>query len=143
MAKEVSTYIPVKKKYNRAIRTAIYCRVSSSKKAQIESLISQISRLTSLVAYLLGYVLVDTYIDIASGSTVDKRPGFQRLLKDCRQKKIQYVITKSACRFARDITDALEAIREIQASGAKVYFETEKIDSDNPDMQALLLSIFL
>ena len=84
------------------------------------------------------HVLVDTYIDIASGASADKRPGFQRLVKDCRQKKIQYVITKSASRFARDIVDALEAIKEIQTAGAKVYFETENIDSDNPDMQVTL-----
>ncbi len=90
--------------------------------------------------YLPGHVLVDTYIDIASGASADKHPGFQRLVKDCRQKKIQYVITKSASRFARDIVDALEAIREIQTAGAKVYFEQENIDSDNPDMQALSLS---
>lgn len=138
MAKATPTYIPVKKKYDGAIRTAIYCRVSSHNKAQIESLTAQISGLTSLVAYMPGYVLVDTYIDIASGSSSDKRPGFQRLVKDCQQKKIQYVITKSASRFARDIVDALEAIREIQSAGAKVYFETEKIDSDNPDMQVTL-----
>ena len=75
---------------------------------------------------------------MASGASADKRPGFQRLVKDCRQKKIQYVITKSASRFARDIVDALEAIKEIQTAGAKIYFQQENIDSDNPDMQVTL-----
>ena len=45
MVKETISYIPIKKKYNGAVRTAIYCRVSSTKKAQIESLTAQISAL--------------------------------------------------------------------------------------------------
>ena len=52
--------MPVKKKYSGAIRTGIYCRVSSTKKAQLESLTEQISALTAQIAYLPDYVLCDT-----------------------------------------------------------------------------------
>ena len=52
--------MPVKKKYSGAIRTGIYCRVSSTKKAQLESLTEQISALTTQIAYLPDYVLCDT-----------------------------------------------------------------------------------
>jgi len=77
------TTIPVKrKKYTGAIRTAIYCRVSSAKKAQIESLSAQISGLTSQIAYRPDHVLVDVYIDVAPGDTLKGRPGFQRMLSD-------------------------------------------------------------
>lgn len=138
MPKIEPLYIPPKKKYDGAIRTAIYCRVSSHKKAQIESLAVQISALTNMVAYMPEHVLVDTYIDIASGSSVDGRPGFQRLIKDCKNGKVKYVITKSASRFGREIVDAMTAIRQITAAGAKVYFVSENIDSDNPEMQVHL-----
>ena len=84
----------------------------------------------------------DTYIDIASGSNVVGRPGFQRLVKDCQENKIQYVITKSVSRFSRDIVDAMTAIRELTAAGAKIYFLSENIDSDNPDLQ-VILTIYL
>ena len=142
MAKPIVSFVPAKKKYEGAIRTGIYCRVSSSKKDQLESLTVQISALTNHVAYLPTHVLYDTYIDIASGSNVVGRPGFQRLVKDCQERKIQYVITKSVSRFSRDIVDAMTAIRELTAAGAKIYFLSENIDSDNPDLQ-VILTIYL
>ena len=142
MAKPIVSFVPAKKKYEGAIRTGIYCRVSSSKKDQLESLTVQISALTNHVAYLPTHVLYDTYIDIASGSNVVGRPGFQRLVKDCQENKIQYVITKSVSRFSRNIVDAMTAIRELTAAGAKIYFLSENIDSDNPDLQ-VILTIYL
>ena len=142
VAKPIVSFVPAKKKYEGAIRTGIYCRVSSSKKDQLESLTVQISALTNHVAYLPTHVLYDTYIDIASGSNVVGRPGFQRLVKDCQENKIQYVITKSVSRFSRNIVDAMTAIRELTAAGAKIYFLSENIDSDNPDLQ-VILTIYL
>ena len=130
--------MPVKKKYSGAIRTGIYCRVSSTKKAQLESLTEQISALTAQIAYLPDYVLCDTYVDIASGSTLEGRPGFQRLISDCASGKIQYVITKSASRFGRDVLVALSALKILRENHVKVYFVAENIFSDNPDLQVYL-----
>ena len=130
--------IPVKKKYDGAIRTAIYCRVSSAKKDQLESLSAQISALTTHIAYLPNHVLYDTYIDIASGSTLEGRPGFQRLLQDCLQGNIQFVLTKSVSRFGRDVLVALSAINQLNAEGVRVYFIAENIYSDDPNIHTLL-----
>lgn len=130
--------IPAKKKYAGATRAAIYCRVSSAKKDQIKSLVAQVSALTNMVAYLPGYVLFDTYIDVAPGSTLDGRPEFQRLLSDCKAGRIKYILTKSASRFSRDIVVALSAIQQITLAGAKVHFLEEGIDSDNYDMEVHL-----
>lgn len=138
MANPKVTVIQAKPKYSGAIRTAIYCRVSSTKKPQMESLIAQISALTNLVAYLPGYVLFDTYIDIASGETLTGRPEFQRLIKDCQSGKIKQVITKSASRFGRDIVITMTAIHQLKLCGVKIYFEQEGIDSDNPNLQVEL-----
>jgi len=138
MALSKVTFIPAKKKYDGAIRTAIYCRVSSHKKAQIESLTTQISALTTKIAYLPTHVLFDTYIDIASGSTLKGRPGFQRLLDDCKNGKIQFVVTKSASRFSRDVEVAITAIHQLTLCGVTVLFESEGITSDNPDLQVHL-----
>jgi len=133
------TTIPVKrKKYTGAIRTAIYCRVSSAKKSQIESLSAQISGLTSQIAYRPDYVLVDVYIDVAPGDTLKGRPGFQRMIADCKNGKIEYIITKSASRFSRDIIIALEAIRQCRTYEVPIYFVAEDLKSDDPMLDVQL-----
>lgn len=134
MSNKSITTIPVKKKYEGAKRVGIYCRVSSTKKAQIKSLAAQISALTNYVALLSGHVLYDTYFDIASGSTLEGRPGFKRLLADCESGQIQFVLTKSASRFSRDIVVALQAIQKLATTGVTVHFEAEGIDSNTPDL---------
>jgi len=142
MANKNVTSIPVKKKYEGAMRVGIYCRVSSTKQAQIKSLAAQISALTNYVALLSGHVLYDTYFDIASGSTLEGRPGFKRLLKDCESGQIQFVLTKSASRFSRDIVVALQAIQKLTSTGVTVHFESEGIDSNTPDLYVHLASHF-
>ena len=59
--------INAKRKYEGAIHAAIYCRVSTAHKAQLNSLTAQISGLTNKIAYMPNYVLFDSYVDIASG----------------------------------------------------------------------------
>ncbi len=129
------TVIQPKKKYSGAIRTGIYCRVSSAKKAQLESLNAQISSLTTYIAYLPTHILLDTYIDIASGATLSGRPGFQRLLEDCSSGRIQHVMSKSTSRFGRDTVIVLEAIRQLSQSNVTVFFQAEGITSADPDFQ--------
>ena len=70
--------INAKRKYEGAIHAAIYCRVSTAHKAQLNTLTTQISGLTNKIAYMPNYVLFDSYVDIASGSSLDGRPEFQR-----------------------------------------------------------------
>jgi len=138
MANANVSVVPVKKKYEGAIRTGIYCRVSSTKKHQIESLAVQISALTNFISYLPGHVLVDTYIDIASGNTLEGRPGFRRMVQDCQDGKLQLIMTKSISRFGRDILVALAALRELTIHGVNVHFEEEGLDSTTPDLQVHL-----
>lgn len=142
MAKKTIRSIPVKKKYTGAVRVGIYCRVSSSKKDQLKSLAAQISGLTNYTAYIPTMVLFDTYVDVAPGSTLSGRPEFQRLLMDCESGRIQFVLTKSASRFSRDILVAMAAIQKLRHVGVTARFIAEGIDSDNPDIQVHLAAHF-
>ena len=75
-------------------------------------------------------VLVDIYADEGiSGTSVEKRAEFGRLMEDCRAGKIDRVITKSISRFARNTKDCLQYIRELKSLGITVYFEKENIDT--------------
>ena len=127
--------INAKRKYEGAIHAAIYCRVSTAHKAQLNSLTAQISGLTNKIAYMPNYVLFDSYVDIASGSSLDGRPEFQRLVEDCRSGRINFVLVKNISRFSRDTVVALKAIYQIHGAGAKIHFVQENVDSDNPDIQ--------
>ena len=53
----------------------------------------------------------------------DSRPEFQRLLNDCKQGKIDMIITKSISRFARNTLTVLETVRELKKLRIDVYFE--------------------
>lgn len=52
-----------------------------------------------------------------------------RLIKDCEKGKIDYVVTKSVARFARNTVDALKYVRKLKALGVGVYFEEQCLDS--------------
>lgn len=79
------------------------------------------------------------YADEAvSGTTVDKRDDFQRLLADCRAGKIDRILVKSISRFARNTLDCLQTVRELKQLGVAVEFEKEGIDTGNMGSEMLL-----
>lgn len=127
---------PVKRKE----RVGIYCRVSSNSMEQLNSLTAQVSALTRLTASTPNWLLVDTYIDIASGKAKSNRKAFHRLIKDCEAKNIEIVITKNISRFGRDTVEVLEGLNKLRELGVRVIFEQEVLDTANTD-SALMISI--
>lgn len=108
-------------------RVAAYVRVSSGKDAMIHSLSAQISYYNSYIGRRDDWEFAGIYADEAISGTKDTRPEFQRLLEDCRNEKIDMVITKSITRFARNTVTLLQAVRELKLLGVDVYFEKENI----------------
>ena len=70
---------------------------------------------------------VGVYADEALTGTKDNRKNFQRLLADCREGKVDMIITKSISRFARNTVTLLETVRELKTMGVDVFFEEENI----------------
>jgi site-specific DNA recombinase len=91
----------------RLKRVSIYCRVSTMQKSQEESLDNQITGLKQMVAYDPNWELYRIYTDQDSGGNVF-RPGFQQLIFDCYENRIDIVLVKSIGRFARNTVDLLE-----------------------------------
>ena len=131
--------IPAKPK-PRDKRVAIYARVSSNSTEQLNSLIAQISGLTRLTAANPTWLLVDTYIDIASSKTGSHRKEFSRLLTDCTANKVDIVITKSVKRFGRDSLEILSALEQLRKTNTRVIFEAEELDTEKTDSR-LMISI--
>ena len=70
--------------------------------------------------------------------TKEGRPEFQRLLADCRDKKIDMVITKSVTRLARNTLTLLETARELKSLEIDIYFEKENIHTMSMDGELML-----
>lgn len=112
------------------IRTAAYCRVSSDSDEQLASFSAQVSEYTARIQKNPDWVMADIYADEGiSGVSAAKRPEFQRMMADCRRKKIDRILTKSISRFARNVKECIEYIRELQSLGVSIEFEKEGIDT--------------
>lgn len=118
----------------------IYARVSTSHKAQMDSLSAQISRLTRLAAAHRTWFVADVFIDVASAKTESKRSEFNRMINECEHGNLDIILTKSLSRFGRDAKEGLEAIRRIRAAGKRIIFEKDKIDTETVKDE-LLISI--
>lgn len=112
---------------------AIYARVSSNSAEHLNSLTTQISGLTRLTVANPTWLLVDTYIDIASRKTCSHRKEFNRLLADCTANKVEIVLTKNISRFGRDSVEVLTAVEKLVDAGVRVLFITEGIDTEKDD----------
>lgn len=122
--------IPAKNKEIRLQRVGIYARVSTAGKGQLRSLAAQLSGLTRYVSKRTDWLLTDIYMDVGSAKTGSDRKEFNRLLNDCKNNNLDYVITKSLSRFGRDNVEVLEAVRLLQESGVKIYLVEEDLEVD-------------
>lgn len=109
------------------IRVAIYCRVSTETEIQQHSLGVQKAYHENYIRAHENFVLVGMYIETASGVSIKKRKQFKAMMRACKKKKIDLIITKSISRFARNALDFLQTIRELKDLGVDVIFESEQI----------------
>ena len=124
------------------IKTAAYCRVSTDKEEQDGSYELQKQYFTDLINANPDMELVGIYGDKGiSGLSASKRPGLQRLLADCRAGKIKLIMTKSISRFARNMAECAEMIRELKDLGVYIIFEEQNLNSQD-EKCALALNIF-
>ena len=121
-------------------RVAAYARVSSAKDAMLHSLSTQVSYYNSLIQRHPGWIFRGVYADEGLTGTKTERKQFQRLMEDCRDGKINMVVTKSISRLARNTATLLETVRELKDLGVDVYFEEQNIHSISTDGE-LMLSI--
>ena len=120
------------------LRVAAYARVSSGKDAMLQSLAAQVSYYSNLIQQRLDWEYAGVYADEALTGTKDTRPEFQRLIADCKDGKIDLIITKSISRFARNTVTLLETVRELKLLGVDVYFEEQNIHSMSGDGELML-----
>ncbi len=142
---ETYRYVPQKTteiNANPLLRVAAYCRVSTDKEEQEGSYEMQERYFTDLITSNPSMTLVEIYGDKGkSGLKTAGRPGLQKLMEDCRAGKIDLIMTKSISRFARNMSDCAEMIRELRSLGVDVHFEKENVNSRSTGCD-LILNIF-
>ena len=118
------------KKLKPFLNVGVYCRVSTPSQEQLHSLAAQVSHFVRKYHDLYNYRLYDVYIDVVSGAKTLARPGYQRMLEDCRRGFIDVIVTKSISRFGRDTGEALKCVRELMSMNVAIIFEEEGIEAE-------------
>ena len=136
---EANPILSNRKDEYRRLRVAAYCRVSTDEEDQLNSLETQMQYYTSKIAENPNWSMVGIYADEGiSGTRADKRDQFMKLMRDCQKGKVDYILTKSTTRFARNTVDSLTWIRKLRAIGIGVYFEEQNLDSSKVENETLI-----
>ena len=113
----VDTASQVKKNY-RPLRVAAYCRVSTQQEEQLNSYGVQVRHYTEQINAEPGWTLVGIFADKGiTGTSVKKRDEFNKMIRQCKQGKIDMIITKSIARFSRNTVDCLQHTRLLKDMG--------------------------
>ncbi len=115
---------------NRQLKVASYSRVSTEHEEQLTSFISQQTYYNDMILRNPKWSLYKNFADHGiSGGNAEKRPDFMKMIRHCKQGKINLIVTKSISRFARNTLDSIRYVRELKAMGVGVYFEKEGINT--------------
>jgi DNA invertase Pin-like site-specific DNA recombinase len=114
-------------------RVGIYLRVSTDGQTTENQ-----KRELEAVAARSGWEVVGFYEDAISGAKGrDKRPGFDRLLKDATGRKINMIAAWSVDRLGRSLQDLVGFLGELQAVGCHLYLHQQAIDTTTPSGKAM------
>ena len=109
--------------WDQQLRVAAYCRTSTNQEEQNSSLENQIAYYTAFIQNNPMWRFVAVYADQASGLHTKNRPGYRKLLRDCRKGKIDLILVKSLSRFGRDAREAISTIRKLKQMNVGIYIE--------------------
>ena len=139
MAPRVITIPAANQETARKLRVAAYTRVSSNSKDQEHSFAAQNAYFSKLITDNPDWELADIYADQGiTGTSIDKRDDFLRMMEDCRKGRIDRILVKSSSRFARNTKESLAAVRELKSLNISVYFEEQNIDTAQVSGEVLI-----
>lgn len=125
----------------KKLKVAAYCRVSTASDEQLISLEAQKAHYESYIRSNDEWEYVGLYYDEGiTGTKKDARAGLLSMIDACEDGKIDFIITKSISRFARNTTDCLAMVRRLLELGIYIFFEKENINTGSMESE-LMLSI--
>ena len=138
------TVIPAKPQMDhrtvmRQLRVAAYCRVSTEEEEQQSSYEAQCTYYTDKIMTNPEWTMAGIFADEGiSGTSTKNRDDFNRMIRRCRQRKIDLILTKSISRFARNTVDSLKYIRALKGMGIGIIFEKENINTLETDTELII-----
>jgi len=113
----------LKRREPKVTRVVAYCRVSTDKEDQINSLVSQKKFFEEYINDQPVWEYSGMYVDEGiSGTSTKKRAGFNQMMKDAELGLFDLIIIKEISRFARNTVDSLTNIRRLKALGIGIEF---------------------
>ena len=121
------------------IRVAAYCRVSTDGDEQLGSFESQKAYYEQKIKQNKEWVSAGIFADEAiTGTKVDKREGFQEMIRKCQNGEIDMILTKSISRFSRNTQDIIKYVRMLRDRNIAIVFEKENINTLDMNGEMLL-----
>jgi len=120
-------------------KVAAYCRVSTDKDDQVNSLESQKKYFREYIDRNPFWELTEVYVDEGiTGTSTKKRHSFNKMIEDACMHKFDLIITKEISRFARNTLDSIYYTRKLKDAGVGVIFMNDNINTLDPDAELRL-----
>ena len=125
--------------YDLPLRVTYYARVSTDKDEQLHSLSAQVQYYSQYIQSCPNWSFLEGYIDEGiSGTSVNKRENFLRMIDDAKAGKFDFVVTKEISRFSRNTLDSIQFTQELLRCGVGVLFQSDNINTLLPDSELRL-----
>ncbi|MDE7221043.1 MAG: recombinase family protein [Oscillospiraceae bacterium] len=126
--------------FDLPLRVTFYARVSTDKDEQINSLENQVQYYTELIQSKQNWVFVPGYIDEGiSGTSTKKRDSFNRMIRDAKAGRFDFIITKEISRFSRSTLDSIKYTQELLEHDVGVLFQNDNINTLDSDSEFRLV----
>ena len=120
-------------------KVAAYARVSTNTDEQYTSYEAQVNHYKKFIQDRPEWSYINVYSDeVLSGTNTKKRIGFNKMISDALNGKIDLIITKAISRFARNTLDTISHVRKLKDKGIEVYFENENLWTLDPKSELIL-----
>lgn len=125
-----------KRIYDIPLHVTFYGRVSTDKDKQLDSLAHQAAYFENKIKDCPKWAYVPGYIDEGITSTrADKRPQFMRMVRDAKAGLFDLILTKEVSRFARDIVDCVQTVRDLLQYEVGVLIEDINLNTMEKDAE--------
>ena len=126
--------------FDLPLRVTFYARVSTDKDEQINSLENQIQYYTELIQSKPNWTYIEGYIDEGiSGTSTKKRDSFNRMIRDAKAGRFDFIITKEISRFSRSTLDSIQYTQELLEHDVGVLFQNDNINTLDSDSEFRLV----
>ena len=126
--------------FDLPLRVTFYARVSTDKDEQVNSLENQIQYYTELIQSKPNWTYIEGYIDEGiSGTSTKKRDSFNRMIRDAKAGRFDFIITKEISRFSRSTLDSIKYTQELLEHDVGVLFQNDNINTLDSDSEFRLV----